>query len=265
MALAGPREPLDDFEHRTEGVNIVLLVDVSTSMAAEDFKRKGNRINRLEIVKDVVKDFVQKRPNDRIGLIAFAAKPYVVCPLTTDHNWLEKNLERIRFGLMEDGTAIGSAIASGVNRLRNLEGPSQVVILLTDGVNNAGSIDPIKAAEAAESFGVKVYTIGVGTRGLAPYPTTDFFGRKAYQNVQTEIDEGMLKKVARISGGQYFRATDTASLEEIYARIDEMETVKIEEKGYQDYRELFSVFLGLGLFLLLFEIILSRTVFLKLP
>ena len=265
VALAGPRKPLTENKASFEGINIVLLLDVSTSMASEDFTINGKRTNRLAVIKNVVRDFVEKRKGDKIALISFAALPYTVCPLTTDHAWLKENLARIDFGLMEDGTAIGSAIASGVNRLRNVEGKSKVLILLTDGVNNRGKIAPLKAAEAAKALGVKIYTVGTGTKGEAPFPVTDVFGRTSYQNVPVEIDEETLKSVSQMTGGQYFRATDTASLKAIYEQIDKLEKVKFEEQGYRQYEELFTVTLLAGLLIFVFEVILSRTLFLRIP
>jgi Ca-activated chloride channel family protein len=265
VALAGPRKPLEESRVMTEGINIVLLLDTSTSMAAEDFTLNGKRQNRLAVIKKVVGDFIGKRQTDRIGLIAFAAEPYTVSPLTTDRRWLGANLERINFGLMKDGTAIGSAIVSGVNRLRTIEGKTKVIILLTDGINNAGKIDPLTAAKAAQSYGIRIYTIGAGTRDLAPYPVADLFGRTVYQNVKIEIDEDTLKKIADLTGGQYFRATDTESLENIYKEIDRLEKVKIEETGYRQYEDLFGRVLALALLVLLLEVVLGRTVFLRIP
>ncbi|MBF0123027.1 MAG: VWA domain-containing protein [Candidatus Omnitrophica bacterium] len=265
VALSGPRKPLAENKAFFDGIDIVLLVDTSTSMAAEDFTINGKQANRLEAIKNVVRDFVDKRKGDRIALISFAALPYTVCPLTTDHGWLQENLARINFGMMEDGTAIGSAIASGANRLRFVEGKSKVIILLTDGINNRGKMDPLKAAEAAQALGVRIYTIGAGTLGEAPYPVTDIFGRRGYQNVPVEIDEDTLKAIAQMTGGQYFRATDTASLKAIYEQIDKMEKVKFEEHGYQQYEEFFSIVLFAALLILLLEVLLSRTLFLKIP
>ena len=265
IALAGPRKPMEESPSTTEGIDIVLLLDDSTSMAAEDFTINGKRTNRLQVIKNVVHDFVEKRNDDRIGLVVFAARPYVACPLTTDHRWLESNLERVDFGLIEDGTAIGSAIASGVNRLKNVEGKSKVMILLTDGINNAGKIDPLTAAETAKALGVRIYTIGAGSRGLVPYPTVDLFGRRVYQNVQIAIDEDTLKKIAELTGGQYYRATDTDSLKAIYDQIDKLEKVKFEELGYRQYEEYFDKVLLAALLVLLLEVILGRTVFLKIP
>ncbi|NTV30295.1 MAG: VWA domain-containing protein [Candidatus Omnitrophica bacterium] len=265
IALAGPRKPVENSRVVTEGVNIVLLLDTSTSMAAEDFTINGKRQNRLAVVKKVVSDFIAKRKDDRVGLVAFAARPYTVCPLTTDHVWLETQMDRIRFGLMEDGTAIGSAIASGANRLRNAEGKSKVMILLTDGINNAGKIEPLAAAKAAQSYGIRIYTIGAGTRGEAPYPVADMFGRTIYQNIKIEIDEDILRKIADTTGGQYFRATDTDSLEGIYDQIDRLEKTRIEETGYRQYTELFDRALVAALVLLVAEVLIGRTVLLRIP
>jgi Ca-activated chloride channel family protein len=265
VALSGPRSFPGAAKQRTEGVNIVVAMDVSTSMAAEDFTLNGKRANRLDVVKGVIRDFIHKRTDDRIGVVAFAAKPFIVSPLTIDHSWLEQNVERVTFGLMDDGTAIGSAIASAVNRLRDVEGKSKVVVLMTDGINNAGKIDPLVAAKAAQAKGVRIYTIGTGSRDLVPYPATDLFGRRVYQNVKVEIDEDVLKEIARITGGSYFRATDTDSLKSIYDQIDAMEKVKIEDAGFRQYEEHFDVFLLAALLLFVLECMLSRTVFLRIP
>ncbi len=265
VALAGPESVLEESKSKAEGINMALLLDTSTSMAAEDFTINGQRLNRLEVIKSVLKEFVMQRTNDRLGLIAFAAKPYTVSPLTSDHSWLLSNLERVKFGLMEDGTAIGSAIAAGVARLRKADGKSNVIILLTDGVNNAGKISPLEASEAAAALGIKIYTIGAGTKGFAPYPVQDLFGRTVYQNVKIEIDEDTLKKVAEKTGGEYFRATDTDSLKSIYERIDKLEKVKFEESSYRQVKELFDRFLLVALLILLIEVILARTVFLRIP
>lgn len=265
IALAGPRLIKEETVHKSEGIDIVLAIDSSGSMAAEDFKISSRRVNRLEIVKKVVQEFIEQRSNDRIGLVAFAGLAYTVCPLTTDYTWLEENLKRVELGLIDDGTAVGSAITSAIARLKNSNATSKVVVLLTDGVNNAGKIDPVSAARAAEAFGVKIYTIGAGTKGYVPFPTIDFFGRKVYQNVVVDLDEDTLKQVAEITGGQYFRATDTESLRQVYDEIDLLEKTEIEEIGYFEYTELFSQWLISGLILLLFEILLTNTIFLKIP
>ncbi len=265
IALAGPRKVSLDSKVSTEGLDIVLAIDCSGSMAAEDFTINGKRKNRLDVVKGVVMEFIDARPYDRIALVAFGSKAYTVCPLTMDHAWLKKNLERVRLGIVEDGTAIGSGISSSVIRLKKSEAKSKIVILLTDGVNNAGKMDPLTAAKNAAALKVKVYTIGAGTKGLAPYPVQDMFGRKFYQTVQIEIDEDSLTKIADMTQGKYFRATDTESLRNIYKEIDRLEKTKIEQSGYKQYEELFWIFLVAALSVLLIEIILSNTVFLRIP
>lgn len=266
IALAGPRSVSEQTEHKSEGIDIVLALDISGSMAAEDFKIEGARVNRLEIVKKVVQEFVAERQNDRIGLVGFAAVAYTICPLTTDYSWLQTNLERLELGLIaNDGTAVGSAIMSSLSRLKNSDAKSKIIILLTDGMSNAGNIDPVQAARAVESFGIKIYTIGAGTKGYVPFPTTDLFGRSIYQKVKIDLDEDSLKQVADITGGKYFRATDTESLRNIYKEIDQLEKTEIEEYGYFEYDELFDRFLIMALILLGLEIILSRTVLLKIP
>ncbi len=265
VALAGPQTFLQDARSSAQGINMALLLDTSTSMAAEDFTLNGKRMNRLDVIKSVLKDFITAREHDRLGLIAFAAKPYTVSPLTADHAWLLQNLERVRFGLMEDGTAIGSAVAAGVARLRKAEGKSRVIVLLTDGVNNAGKMAPLEAADTAAALGIRIYTIGAGTREMAPYPVQDLFGRTVYQNVKIEIDEDVLRKIAEKTGGAYFRATDTDSLKSIYQRIDKMEKVKFDETGYRQVEAHFDIVLLAALALLFLEVILARTIFLRIP
>ena len=265
VALAGPREVLDETVHKTEGIDIVLALDCSGSMAAEDFKINGQRANRLMIIKNVVKEFIAKRNNDRIALIAFSGLAYTACPLTTDYEWLLANLERIDLGILEDGTAIGSAISSSVNRLKNSKAKSKIIILLTDGMNNAGKIDPVTAAKIAQSMKIKIYTIGAGSRGEVPFPVKDMFGRIFYQNVELDLDENTLKEIAHVTNGKYFRATDTESLRDIYSEIDSLEKTPIEETGYKEYKELFVWFLLLGIFCLVSEIFLSNTIFMRIP
>jgi len=265
VALAGPRSALKETIFKAEGIDMVLAIDASGSMLAEDFQINGQRLNRLEIIKGVVKEFIEKRTNDRIGLVAFAGLAYTVVPLTTDYSWLEKNLERVEIGLIQDGTAIGSAIAASLVRLKESEAKSKVVILLTDGVSNAGEVEPLAAARAAASFGVKVYTIGAGSKGLVPYPAQDIFGRKVYQRVQIDLDENVMREIARITGGKYFRATDTESLRDIYQEIDQLEKTEIEEVGFTEYEELFDKVLIVALLLLLAELFLSKTILLQVP
>ncbi|TKB11765.1 VWA domain-containing protein [Desulforhopalus sp. IMCC35007] len=250
VALARPQVGSSNLEIEASGIDILLAVDVSGSMEAMDFTLGGKPTNRLEVVKKVVAEFIEQRPNDRIGLLAFGGRPYLVSPLTLDHSWLRKRLESIRIGMVEDGTAIGSAIGSGTNRLRDRKSKSRILILLTDGMNNAGRIPPLVAAEAAETLGIKVYTIGAGTRGEAPIPVTDSFGRKKLIQARVDIDEKTLREVAEKTGATYFRATDTASLAEIYKAINSMETTTRTIKKFENYRELFS-YLVLSIFVLL--------------
>jgi Ca-activated chloride channel family protein len=219
----------------------------------------------VDAVKAVVKEFVAARSEDRIGLVLFAARPYTQCPLTLDHGWLLQNLERAEVGLIEDGTAIGSGLATAVNRLRASTAKARFVVLLTDGQNNAGQITPQTAAEAAAALGIKVYTVGAGTRGLAPYPARDPFGNKVYRPMPVDIDEDTLKKIAAATGGRYFRATDTASLRDVYAEIDRSEKTPFEAPQFLDYRELYPWLAWPALALVLLEVGLAETVLRKLP
>jgi len=265
IALARPQAILENSKTVSEGVDIVLDLDTSTSMLAEDFMIGPKRINRYDLVKEVVKDFIKKRKDDRIGIVAFAARAYTVCPLTTDYGWLLENLDRVRVGMIEDATAIGSAIASSINRLRTSKTKSKIIILLTDGVNNAGNISPQVAAEAAKALKIKIYAIAVGTKGLSPYPLKDYYGRTVYRNIPIEIDEESLRKIADTTGGKYYLASDSEKLRRIYDEINRLEKSNIEHLGYREYTELFPFFLLPGLILLAIEIFLSNTVFLKVP
>jgi Ca-activated chloride channel family protein len=250
LALARPQLGKAAVRVFTEGIDIMLAVDISGSMLAEDFTVDGKRTNRLDAVKSVVRRFLANRSGDRVGLVLFAARPYTQCPLTLDHGWLMQNLERAEVGLIEDGTAIGSGLATAVNRLEASDAETKIVVLLTDGQNNAGKVPPLTAAEAAAALGYRVYTIGAGTRGLAPYPRTDAFGRKVYVPMEVDIDEDTLRAVAERTGGRYFRATDTETLEQIYAEIDRLEKSAQEGFQYLDYEELY-VWLALPALLLL--------------
>jgi Ca-activated chloride channel family protein len=266
VALARPQLGRSESKLRTEGIDIVLAVDVSGSMLAMDFKVAGQPADRLTAVKNVVKDFINARPNDRIGMVAFAGRAYVASPLTLDHDWLERNLDRIKIGLIEDGTAIGSGLGTAVNRLRDTKARSKVVVLLTDGVNNVWKVPPLDAAKAAKEFGVRVYTIGAGTQGVAPMPLMDRAGRVvAYQPMPVEIDEELLTQIAKMTGGQYFRATDTESLKNIYQQIDKLEKQQIETVKFEEWRELFPWFLGPGLGALLVAVMLENTRLRRLP
>jgi len=258
LALARPQQGNTTTEIKASGIDIILAVDVSGSMEAMDFTLDGKPANRLAVVKKVVDEFIDQRPSDRIGLLAFAGRPYLVSPLTLDHDWLRKRLESLNLGMVEDGTAIGSAIGSGINHLRDQKSKSRLLILLTDGMNNAGSVPPLIAAEAAETLAIKVYTIGAGTRGEAPMPVTDPFGRRRLVRAKVDIDEDTLTKVAEKTGAVYFRATDTASLAKIYDEINTMETTTKTIKKFEDYRELFPFFLVAALLLLGLELFSTR-------
>ena len=259
VALARPQLGSAASKTYTEGIDIMLAVDVSGSMLAEDFTVDGKRAGRIEAVKSVVRSFLAKRDSDRIGLVLFAGRPYTQCPLTLDHGWLLQNLERARVGMIEDGTALGSALATAVNRLEASDGKSKIVILLTDGQSNAGRVSPLTAAEAAKTLGYRVYTIGAGTRGLAPFPDTDMFGNRVYRPMQVDIDETTLQKIAEITGGKYFRATDTDSLTKIYAEIDQLETTTHEGLQYLEYNELYVWLVLPALLLLAGEALLAET------
>lgn len=265
VALMRPQAPLEESLIQSEGIDIVLAVDLSGSMRAEDFTLKGKRANRLTVAKDVIGDFINSRQHDRIGVVAFAQRAYTVCPLTLDYAWLLENVERLEIGMIEDGTAIGSGLSSALNRLQESQAESKIVILLTDGRNNAGKISPQTAAEAAAALDVKVYTVGAGTHGNAPYPVQDFFGNTVYRSMPVDIDEETLQMISSKTGGTYFRATDTKSLKDIYKEIDEMERTTIEETGYLEFEELFPFFLIPALLLVVLEIVLKNTILRQLP
>jgi len=261
LGLARPQSGRTEEQINTEGIDIVIALDISGSMRAVDFKPK----NRIEAAKEVAARFIKGRTSDRIGLVVFAAESYTQCPLTLDYGILLHFLKQVDVGLVKDGTAIGLGIANAVNRLRYSTAKSKVIILLTDGRNNAGEVDPITAARIAKALGVRIYTIGVGTRGNALYPVDDpFFGRR-YVSMPVEIDEDLLREIARETGGRYFRATDTAALERIFDEIGRLEKTKIEIKHYVRYKELFVRFLLPAFAILLLEIVLANTRFRKLP
>jgi Ca-activated chloride channel family protein len=274
IALARPQLGKTLTQVEASGIDIMLVLDVSQSMLTKDFTVGGEAATRIEAIREVTRKFIEARPNDRIGIVAFAGHPYVVSPMTLDHDWLLQNLERVRTGLVEDGTAIGSAMASAANRLNDKRSKSRVLVLLTDGENNAGKIPPATAAEAVKALGVHFYAIGAGINGIAPYPVfdartgkpiTDVFGNIMYRNQRVQFNEEGLKDVARIAGGQFFRATDTKSLEQIYADIDKLEKSTVSVKKYQQSRELFPYCVIAGCTVLLAQLLLSQTVWKKLP
>jgi len=266
VGLARPQRGQSRTEVTANGIDIVLGLDVSGSMQALDFLIDDQRVNRIQVVKSVVAKFIEERPNDRIGLIAFAAAPYLVSPLTLDHDWLQQNLERVSTALAgDDGTAIGSAIAASVNRLRTTNAKSKVLILLTDGMNNTGKISPIAAAEAAKAMGVKIYTIGVGVRGMAPIVVKDNAGNSHIIMDKVDVDEKTLQAVANETGGNFYRATDTDSLQKIYEQINRLEKTAQTVQKFEHYDELYSWALIPAAILLGFGLLLQHTRFRRLP
>ena len=261
VAIARPQTGRSEYTTHTEGVDILLVLDTSGSMQAQDFKPK----NRLHVAKEVVKEFVSKREHDRIGLVVFAAQAFTQCPLTLDYPVLSRLIDDVEIGMLEDGTAIGVALATAVNRLKNSEVKTRLVVLLTDGQNNAGTIDPTTAARVAATLGIKVYTIGVGTKGRAPMPVNDPIFGKRMVSVEVSLDEEMLTNIAELTDGQYFRATDREELFKIYDTIDELEKTRIESETFVNYTDRFRWLLlpVLGLFMI--ELALGQTILRELP
>ncbi|MBV8174878.1 MAG: VWA domain-containing protein [Verrucomicrobia bacterium] len=276
VSLARPQFGVASSRIKASGIDIMILLDVSLSMLSEDFSIGSQRASRLEVVKQVTEKFISGRPDDRIGIIAFSGRAYLVSPLTLDHKWLIENLARLNIrrvgdqtalgpSLVEDGTAIGSALATGANRLRDKRAKSRVIVLLTDGDNNAGKIPPLTAAEAAAAIGIKIYTIGAGTNGLVPFPHSDGFGNTYYSQEYMPFKEDTCREIARIGGGVFFRATDTKTLKEIFSQIDQFEKTDLEVQRYQNYRDVFGWLLGAGVCCLGATFILSETIWSKVP
>jgi len=266
VALAQPRLSKSQTQVRASGVDIVAALDLSGSMASEDFEVGNGRLSRLDMARAVLKSFIDKRPNDRIGLVVFASQAYIAAPPTLDHDFLLQHLERLELGTIDPNrTAIGSGLSIALNRLRELKSKSRIVILMTDGQNNSGKIAPLTVAEAAQALGTKVYTIGVGMQGMAPMPARDIFGRKVYSMQPVDIDEDTLKKIAAITGGKYYRADNTAKFQAIYAEIDKLEKSEAEIKKFTQFRELFPWFVSPGLGLVLIELVLRHTLLRRLP
>lgn len=261
VAFAGPRLAHDREVIRGEGIDISLVLDISGSMRALDFEPD----DRLAVAKSTIRDFVDGRRQDRIGLVVFAAKAFTQCPLTLDYDVLVRFLDEVDVGLIEDGTAIGLGIATGVKRLARSEAESKVLVLLTDGVNNVTTVDPLTAAEAARALGVRVYTIGVGKEGLAPYPVDHPILGRRYTQIETRIDEDLLRQVSELTGGQYFRAQSGEGLQRIFDTIDELEKSEIETEVFTNYQSLAAWWMIPGLLLLLLETVLAATVFRVLP
>lgn len=260
FAMARPQTASDNQTISTEGVDIVMSIDVSTSMLARDFKP-----DRLNAAKDVATKFILDRKSDRIGLTVFAGESFTQSPLTSDHASLINLLNQVESGIIEDGTAIGSGLATSVNRLRESSAKSKVIILLTDGVNNRGQITPLTAAETAAAMGIKVYTIGVGTEGTAPYPALDAWGNMTFVQAKVEIDEKGLREIADITGGRYFRATDNQSLKNVYNEINTLEKTKIDVENFILYNERYTLFVLFALIFLLFEILVRHLYLRQIP
>ena len=259
IALARPQSHSSSRQVWTEGVDIIIAIDVSTSMEARDFKP-----SRIEAAKETALDFITKRPNDRIGLVIFASESFTQCPTTLDHEVLKSMFSSIKAGMVQDGTAIGMGLSTAVSRLKDSKATSKVIILLTDGVNNTGFVAPLTAADIAKTFGIRVYSIGIGTRGMAPYPVQTPYGIQ-YQNMEVQIDEDILKKISTTTAGKYFRATDNSSLEHIYEEIDKLEKTKFEEAIRHHYKDEYLLPAIIAAALLLLDIFLSMTYFRAIP
>jgi Ca-activated chloride channel family protein len=274
IALAQPRLTKSETRISASGVDIAVVIDMSFSMADEDFELHGQPADRLTMAREVLKKFIDKRPNDRIGLVAFATDAYIAAPLTLDHDFVLQNLDRLQLGTIDGGsTAIGSGLSTAINRLRELKSKSKIVILMTDGRNNAGKVAPRTVAEAAKALGVKIYTIGVGKRGESRRPRmdrhgraiVDFFGRKIYDPDPEDLDEDVLQEIANMTGGKYYRADNSQRFQAIYAEIDKLEKTEAEVKKFAHHNELFAWLISPGLGVLLLEILLRHTVWRRLP
>ncbi|HEY0454926.1 MAG TPA: VWA domain-containing protein [Verrucomicrobiae bacterium] len=268
IAMTRPQLTQSETKVHASGIDIVVALDLSGSMASEDegFILNGKQADRVSVAKDVLKRFISKRPNDRIGLVAFAGKAYIAAPLTLDHDFLLQNLERLNLGSIEDGTAIGSALSASANRLRELKSKSKIIVLMTDGQNNAGKVPPMTAAEAAQALGIKAYTIGIGTHGVGRMPQFDQFGRRVGSApVKVDIDEETLKAIAQKTGGKYYRGDSSDTLRKVYDEIDRFEKSEAEVKKFVQVKELFQFAVLPGFFLFMLEVLLAHTVWRKLP
>ena len=268
VALAQPRLMKSGTTVKASGVDIAVAFDLSGSMLSEDFVVKGERVNRFNMARAVLKQFIDERPGDRIGLVVFASQAFIATPLTLDHEFLIENLDRLEIGsINQNQTAIGDGLSTAVNRLRDLKAKSKIVILMTDGENNAGKIQPLMAAEAARALGIKAYTIGIGEQGTAPMPVgrNPYTGQTVYQNVAVDVDEATLQKIAEATGGKYYRADNAEKFQQIYAEIDKLEKTEATINKYTEFKELFPWLIAVGLLLLLIEIVLGQTVFRRLP
>jgi Ca-activated chloride channel homolog len=259
IAMARPQSTNKWKDVTTEGIDIMIALDISGSMLAEDFKP-----NRIEAAKEVASEFISGRPNDRIGLVIFSAESFTQCPLTTDHAVLLNLFNGIKSGMIEDGTAIGMGLANAVNRLKDSKSISKVIILLTDGVNNQGSIAPLTAAEIAKVFKIRVYTIGIGTQGVAPYPVQTPYGTQ-YKDMEVNIDEPMLRQISQMTDGKYFRATNNQKLRQIYQEIDKLEKSRVEVREYKKHQDEFFLYASIALLLLLTDLVVRNTVLKSIP
>jgi Ca-activated chloride channel homolog len=268
VALAQPRLMKSETTVKASGVDIVVALDMSGSMVSEDFVVNDRRVNRFNMARSVLQGFIDKRPSDRIGLIVFATQAFIATPLTLDHDFLQENLNRLEIGAInQNATAIGDALSTAVNRLRDLKSKSKIVILMTDGQNNSGKIQPLMAADAARALGIKVYTIGIGEQGTAPMPVgrNPYTGETVYQDVPVDVDEDTLQKIADITGGKYYRADNAEHFQQIYADIDKLEKTEAIINKYAEFQELFPWFVWSGLALLLIGLLLSQTMLRRLP
>ena len=266
VALAQPRLANSHTEVKASGIDIVAALDLSGSMISEDFVVNGQRVNRFNMARSVLKSFVDKRPNDRIGLVVFASQAFIAAPLTLDHDYLQENLDRLEIGTINsDATAIGDALITALNQLRDLKAKSKIIILATDGQNNSGKVEPLMAANAAAALGVKIYTVGIGEQGSAPMPVFMNGQKVGYQNVPVDVDEVTLQKIADETGGKYYRADNAEKFRQIYAEIDKLEKTEATVSKYTEFHELFPWLVAAGLVLLLLEIALAQTVFRRLP
>jgi Ca-activated chloride channel family protein len=267
VGLARPQMVDTSSQVQESGIDIMLGIDLSPSMQALDYHKDGQDLSRVDVVRDAVSAFIKERPNDRIGMVVFAGEAYLMSPLTLDHDWLLQNVDRLRVGLAGDATAIGSGLAVCANRLRDQPGKSKIIILLTDGSNNAGKITPDAAAEAAAALGIKIYTIGAGSADVAKFPTgrDPFTGQQTYTTIPVDIDEDALRKIAEIGHGRFFRAADTDAMAHVYQTINKLETTKVATKHFEHVREYFPWALYPGLLFLGLEIVLSHTRWRRLP
>ncbi len=266
IALAQPRLIKSETKVTASGVDIAVALDMSGSMVSEDFVVRGERVNRFNMARSCFQSFIDKRPNDRIGLVVFAVQAFIATPLTLDHEFLQDTLARLEIGVIDDNqTAIGDALSTAVNRLREVKSKSKIVILMTDGENNSGAIAPLTAAQAAQALGIKVYTVGIGKQGTAPMPVFSNGQKVGYQEVPVDVDEPTLQKVAGMTGGKYYRADNAEHFQELYNEIDKLEKTEMDIKKYSQFRELFPWLVTAGLVVLLLEIVLGQTILRRLP